>query len=90
MRLGLSRTKKVDDLLAAGVHAAVRDGRGNTALQYLSGSLAELVRANDVQRRLFRMLLGSGADVNARSGAGRTAAEILLGRTAGGEYLGVI
>jgi ankyrin repeat protein len=65
-------------LLDAGADAAVRDGRGNTALHYLADGLAEVIRG-DAQRRLFaRLLCGGVVDVNARNHAGQTPLAILL------------
>jgi hypothetical protein len=67
----------IDDLLAAGADPHARDGRGNTALHYLADGLAERFMA-DEQRRLFRVFLGRGVDVNARNDTGRTAASVLF------------
>jgi ankyrin repeat protein len=68
----------VDDLLAAGANPLARDGRGNTALHYLADDgLAEQLRAEQT-RRLFKLFLDRGVDVNARNRSGRTALENLL------------
>lgn len=68
----------VDDLLTAGANPLARDGRGNTVLHYLAdGGLAEQMEGEET-RRLFKLFLGRGVDVNARNRSGRTALEILL------------
>lgn len=68
----------VDDLLTAGANPLVRDGRGNTALHYLADDgLAEQMQGEET-RRLFKLFLDRGVDVNARNRSGRTALEMFL------------
>ncbi|KAJ5196985.1 hypothetical protein N7449_007464 [Penicillium cf. viridicatum] len=67
----------VDSLLAANANTAVRDGRGNTVLHYLTRSrLGERDRMGDKQRRFLREFLKDGVDPKARNAEGMTALEI--------------
>lgn len=64
----------VYDLLAENADPLVRDGHGNTVLHYLGGTvLGESVRMGVEQRRLLRVFVDRGVDVNARNKDGATA-----------------
>ena len=64
-------------LLNAGAEPAVRDSRGNTALNYLADGLAEVLYGED-QRWLFQLFLDRGLDVNVANHAGKTPLGIVL------------
>ena len=68
----------IDDLLAADADPLVRDGRGNTALHYLADDRLAVQLQGEQHRRLFRVFLGRGVDINARNRSGRSALEMLL------------
>lgn len=68
----------VQCLLEAGADACMADSRGNTALHYLADSCIADAWQRDNTRKLFKMVLDGGIDVNARNNLGRTAVEILF------------
>ena len=63
----------IQDFLSAGDPAAV-DANGNTALHYLARGLGERAPYSAAQRRLFKLFLDHGVDINARNFEGRTCA----------------
>jgi len=70
------RQNDIPDLLAAGPDSHTRDGCGNTALHHLAIGLVD--KFTDEQRRLFRLFLDRGVDVNLRNKDGWTAVSIFL------------
>lgn len=68
----------IDDLLATGADPHACDSRGNTALHYLADNGLADQRYKDDARRLFRLFIERGVEVNARNKAGRSALEMLL------------
>lgn len=68
----------VQCLLEAGADACMADSRGNTALHYLADSCIGDAWQRDNTRKLFKMVLDGGIDVNARNSLGRTMLEMLF------------
>lgn len=68
----------IDDLLAADADPLVRDGHRNTALHYLADIRLGDFFQGDEHRRLFRVFLNHGVDINARNIDGRSALDLFL------------
>jgi ankyrin repeat protein len=66
----------VGELLAAGADPHARDGYGNTALHHLAIGLVD--KFTDEHRRLFRLFLDRGVNVNLRNKDGWAAISIFL------------